>query len=193
MHFIEILNEVERRIFFKFHQATVMIIVDNVGGVIYFIRSCRYSKCLPSLCIVWGKVIFLHLSVILFTGEGLPHTTPREQTPPLRSACWEIRSTSGRYASYWNAILFYLVLAVFRWPVAFYNIIVEGKIRVFFSGSNFTSFLLVNRITEAGFPLVPGWQNSLTFPWLFSIFFSIFQYFFNVLFFLTENFIHFSK
>ena len=26
------------------------------------------------------------------------------QTPP--SACWEIRSTSGRYASYWNAILF---------------------------------------------------------------------------------------
>ena len=31
-------------------------------------------------------------------------TTPRPGTP-LRSACWEIRSTSGRYASYWNAIL----------------------------------------------------------------------------------------
>ena len=44
---------------------------------------------------------------------------PWEQTPPsLRSkhpppggdtrrrACWEIRSTHGRYASYWNAILF---------------------------------------------------------------------------------------
>ena len=29
---------------------------------------------------------------------------PQEQTPPR--ACWEIRSTSGRYASYWNAILF---------------------------------------------------------------------------------------
>ena len=25
--------------------------------------------------------------------------------PSPRSACWEIRSTSGRYASYWNAIL----------------------------------------------------------------------------------------
>ena len=25
--------------------------------------------------------------------------------PPLRSACWEIRSTSGPYASYWNVIL----------------------------------------------------------------------------------------
>ena len=23
---------------------------------------------------------------------------------PQRSACWEIRATSGRYASYWNAI-----------------------------------------------------------------------------------------
>ena len=33
--------------------------------------------------------------------------TPSEQTPPtlLRSACWEIRSTSGWYASYWNAML----------------------------------------------------------------------------------------
>ena len=30
--------------------------------------------------------------------------TPWDHTP-LRSACWEIRSTSGRYASYWNAIL----------------------------------------------------------------------------------------
>ena len=38
---------------------------------------------------------------------------PRDQvhplgpgTPPRRRACWEIRSMSGRYASYWNAILF---------------------------------------------------------------------------------------
>ena len=31
--------------------------------------------------------------------------TPLGQTPLLRSACWEIRSTSRRYASYWNAIL----------------------------------------------------------------------------------------
>ena len=30
---------------------------------------------------------------------------PRKQTPQ-HSACWEIRATSGRYASYWNAILF---------------------------------------------------------------------------------------
>ena len=28
------------------------------------------------------------------------------QTTPGSSACWEIRSTSGRYASYWNAYLF---------------------------------------------------------------------------------------
>ena len=34
--------------------------------------------------------------------QALP---PWEQTSPLGSACWEIRATSGRYASYWNAIL----------------------------------------------------------------------------------------
>ena len=109
---------------------------------------------LPPTNEVWGKVIFLHLSVILFTGvwsasvhagisppppprtrhpleqtppwdQAPPEQTPQtgqtppgtrhpslEQTPPppqsrppRSSACWEIRSTSGRYASYWNAIL----------------------------------------------------------------------------------------
>ena len=48
---------------------------------------------------------------------GIPHTPPeqatpwdqappRNQAPPGSRACWEIQSTSGRYASYWNAILF---------------------------------------------------------------------------------------
>ena len=35
---------------------------------------------------------------------GIP-PPPGPDTPPSR-ACWKIRSTSGRYASYWNAILF---------------------------------------------------------------------------------------
>ena len=30
----------------------------------------------------------------------------RYTPPPLSSACWEIRTTSGRYAFYWNAFLF---------------------------------------------------------------------------------------
>ena len=30
--------------------------------------------------------------------------TPRDQAPPQHSAYWEIRATSGWYASYWNAI-----------------------------------------------------------------------------------------
>ena len=46
--------------------------------------------------------MFLHMSVILFTGRGLPH--PPGQTPP-RAVHAGIWSTSGRYASYWNAIL----------------------------------------------------------------------------------------
>ena len=32
--------------------------------------------------------------------------TPRQVAPPWSSACWEIRATSRRYASYWNAFLF---------------------------------------------------------------------------------------
>ena len=85
---------------------------------------------------VVAKVIFLHLFVILFTGEewyprrhwGRPprqqippqrrHTppgadTPSDQTPPDQThpppeADSGIRSTGGRYASYWNAFLFKL-------------------------------------------------------------------------------------
>ena len=64
-------------------------------------------------CQVWGKVMFLHLSVILFTGRGcLPrcmlgytHPPPTDipgQTPP---GYYGIRSTSGRYISYLNAYL----------------------------------------------------------------------------------------
>ena len=71
---------------------------------------------------VWGKVIFFHLFAILFTGgvclsacwdTTLPRDharPPQDQAPSLDQAprhrvCWEIRSTCGRYASYWNAIL----------------------------------------------------------------------------------------
>ena len=75
--------------------------------------------------------MFLHVCVILFgeagsasvragmpppqpgpprPGTPLARQIPRTRHPPgpgtpLRSACWEIRSTSGRYASYWNSIL----------------------------------------------------------------------------------------
>ena len=54
--------------------------------------------------------MFLHLSVILFTGGSRRHP-PSEQTPLPRSAFWEIRATSRRYASYWNAhLLIYALL-----------------------------------------------------------------------------------
>ena len=106
---------------------------------------------LPPTNEVWGKVIFLHLSVILFTGGGTwagtpwTGTPPWAGTPPGRYTPWAgtppgqvhppgrytpwagtppsrytlpwagtpppamhagIRSTSGRYTSYWNAFLF---------------------------------------------------------------------------------------
>ena len=64
---------------------------------------------LPPANEVWGKVIFLHLFVILFMVICLSaswDTTPPGPGTPRCRACWEIRSTRRRYASYWNAILF---------------------------------------------------------------------------------------
>ena len=55
----------------------------------------------------FAKVMFSQVSV--HRGEVWPiacwaDTPPPGQTPPLRSACW-VRSTSGQYASHWNAFL----------------------------------------------------------------------------------------
>ena len=43
----------------------------------------------------------------------LPQEAPREQTPPQETDC-SIRSTSGRYASYWNAFLCSNLFSNFR-------------------------------------------------------------------------------
>ena len=95
---------------------------------------------LPPANEVWGKVIFLHLSVILFTGWGLPqymlgyhtptpwtrHPHPPDQAPPLGLGTLGTRHPpgaehAGRYsqpsgwdASYWNAILLHLSVILFR-------------------------------------------------------------------------------
>ena len=124
------------------------------GDHIIFLRNSvttsRSIACneyfLPSANEVWGKVISLHLSVILFTGgsaslhagihppswdqrQAPPRRvdTPQGQTtppgpeafspPPRPSACWEIRATSRRYASYWNAILFINEIARGKWDL----------------------------------------------------------------------------
>ena len=53
-------------------------------------------------------------------GPGTPPLGPG--TPPCRRAGWEIRSTCGWYASYWNAILFYyLFRAIYLMIIAFKN------------------------------------------------------------------------
>ena len=63
---------------------------------------------LPPANEVWGKIIFLHLSVILFTGGSTWRGTPG-QVHPLQvhppAVHNGIRSASGRYAFYWNAFL----------------------------------------------------------------------------------------
>ena len=74
------------------------------------------------------EVMFLHLSVILFTGGGVypnmqrasgvypPGQTPPADTPQVDTPSWEDKPPgqpplcrqllSGRYASYWNAFLY---------------------------------------------------------------------------------------
>ena len=74
-----------------------------------------------------GKVVFLHLSVILFTGS-CPADAPK-QTPLGRHPAWADNSPRqtlprqtpprdshyrGRYASYWNAFMYFQYLC---WPV----------------------------------------------------------------------------
>ena len=66
---------------------------------------------------VVAKVMFLQVSVILSTRGGLQRTPPDQGEPPgpgrpppdqgdpPREEDCSIRSMSGRYASYWNAIL----------------------------------------------------------------------------------------
>ena len=65
----------------------------------------------------FGKVMFLHLSVILSTGGYLadkrlgkhpPRQTPPRQTPPRQTPPPGDGHCGGRYASYWNAFLFVL-------------------------------------------------------------------------------------
>ena len=57
-----------------------------------------------------GKVMFLHLSVILFTGGGLPDKDSSGQRPPWTEIPCTVKS--GRYASYWNALLFHRRVSV---------------------------------------------------------------------------------
>ena len=71
-------------------------------------QTYQFYVLLPHANEVWGKVIFLHLSVILFTGGGVPgqvhppagptgqvhppsrYTTPKRYTPPGRYTPWQV-------------------------------------------------------------------------------------------------------
>ena len=97
------------------------LVHSNVSLVTPHHFITAHKRSLQRLC------FYSCLSVILFTGgsasvhAGIPpgtrHCPPARSRPPpgadppgtrhphLRSACWEIRSTSPRYASYWNAVL----------------------------------------------------------------------------------------
>ena len=73
-------------------------------GQIFTVRKSRSDFCPPANG-GWGKVMFLHLCVILFTGEGVSLSVQG------RGVCCQgdllTRTVKrGRYTSYWNAFLF---------------------------------------------------------------------------------------
>ena len=69
---------------------------NEVGARLCFHRRvwfCSQGGCLPQCMLGYPP------------GTDPPPPRSRHPLPPWRRACWEIRSTRGRYASYWNAIL----------------------------------------------------------------------------------------
>ena len=104
---------------------------NSTKFIIVYISHTKLGQFLPPANEVWGKVMFLHLCVILFTGEGVASQYASQVTwpgwglhpggsasggsasrggwadpPPRYMGYYGIQSTSGRYASYWNAFLF---------------------------------------------------------------------------------------
>ena len=108
-----------------FESITQMIILFNQHTDSAFQSSQSLCSSLPPANEVCGKVMFLHASVILSTGEGgvrAMHAPYHTRTPlchaclpcharplpcmPLPHGYYEMRSMSGQYTSYWNAFLF---------------------------------------------------------------------------------------
>ena len=73
----------------------------------------------------------------------------------------------------------------FRYPLRINGYMITNLLKKFL----YTVILIQNECVQAGFPLF----RTDKIPWLFQYFLLFFQYFFNVLFFLTENLIHFTK
>ena len=98
---------------------------DNIVLLIWMVRlhlSCMQTIATRKRSFRQGK-IFTPVCHSVHRGGGVPappdqvHSPgtrypprdqlhPRDQVPPRTSACQEIRATSSRYASYWNAFLF---------------------------------------------------------------------------------------
>ena len=79
-----------------------------------FVAGGKKSSLLPPANEVWGKVIFSEACVKNSVHRGVGLSACTWHTPQGR-ACWEIRSTSGRYASYWSAILLNFNKNLFLW------------------------------------------------------------------------------
>ena len=70
-----------------------------------------FSSMCQEFCSQWGVCLSAcwdttPLDQVPPLDQAPPPRSRHPHPPPLCSACWEIRSTSGRYASYWNAILY---------------------------------------------------------------------------------------
>ena len=76
---------------------TVLMDISSLRYVYHFTFHVQICALLPPANEVWGKVIFLHLSVILFTGgEYLGRYTPQQVHPLGRCTLGQVHPL-GRY------------------------------------------------------------------------------------------------
>ena len=113
---------------FHLHQRTSSLVSHGSNNKSNLTRqvviSGDFKPCEHGCFITARKRMFLHLSVIQFTGRGCTHTQadspldrqplgkhtpmdkdPRARHPPTRHPPFETATKGGWYASYWNVLL----------------------------------------------------------------------------------------
>ena len=109
-NFLGILQLHQPKLFkrFDYYHPTTKLLEGNVFSRIslsVILLVCMFTG-ESSYSITTTHYVIGHMGTPPTPGADPPDQAPPGSDTPQRSACWEIQATSGRYASYWNAVLF---------------------------------------------------------------------------------------